>query len=72
MKNNIFLIKWALMLGVFLICLKSAHAYLDPGTGSLVLQILIGGIVTAGVVLKTKWNKVKSLIFQRIRKLPPG
>ena len=39
-------------------------AYLDPGSGSMLLQILIGGLATAGIILKTKWNKVK-LILKR-------
>ncbi len=31
---------------------NSALAYLDPGTGSMVLQFLLGGIAGAVVILK--------------------
>jgi hypothetical protein len=38
-----------------------AHAYLDPGTGSIILQVLLGGV--AGIVLASKlyWHKLLSL-----------
>lgn len=35
-------------------------AYLDGGTGSLVLQALLGGVLTAGYVVKTQWSAVKA------------
>ena len=37
-----------------------AYAYLDPGTGSLVLQLLIGGILGALVTIKMYWTKIKN------------
>jgi hypothetical protein len=33
-------------------------AYLDPGTGSLVLQVIVGGILGVGVILKAYWTKI--------------
>ena len=36
-----------------------ASAYLDPGTGSMVLQLLLGGVAGAVVVVKLYWGKVK-------------
>ena len=43
-----------------------AYAYVDPGTGSLAIQFLIGGIVAAGFVLKTYYYEVKRKIFKLI------
>ena len=37
-----------------------AQAYLDPGTGSMVLQLILGGIAGAMVVLKLYWTRLKS------------
>jgi len=34
------------------------HAYLDPGTGSYVLQIVIAGIVSALFTIKMCWRRV--------------
>lgn len=36
-----------------------AHAYLDPGTGSLVLQILIATFAGAIYWCKVQWNNIK-------------
>ena len=36
-----------------------AYAYIDPGTGSLVLQILLGGIAGLLVGWKFFWHKIK-------------
>ena len=38
---------------------ESAWAYLDPGTGSLILQSLIAGIAGAMVVIRLYWEKLK-------------
>ena len=35
-----------------------AHAYLDPGTGSYVLQIVIAGIVSALFTIKMYWRRI--------------
>jgi hypothetical protein len=35
-----------------------AHAYLDPGTGSAVLQIVIATLMGALFVTKTYWRKL--------------
>ena len=39
----------------------SALAYLDPGTGSMVLQLLLGGIAGAVVILKLYWRRFVGL-----------
>lgn len=36
---------------------QEAHAYLDPGSGSMILQLLMGGIAGAIVVLKLYWQQ---------------
>jgi len=40
----------------------SANAYLDPGTGSILLQGLIAAIVGATFTLKLYWSKVKEIM----------
>jgi len=34
-------------------------AYLDPGTGSFILQVLVGGAFGSLLVLKHVWHHVK-------------
>lgn len=38
----------------------SFQAYLDPGSGSFVIQLIIGTIVGAFVVLKVYWNRIRN------------
>ena len=44
-------------------------AYLDPGSGSMILQILAGGVAAVAVTAKLYWNRI--LRFLRIRKDEP-
>ena len=46
--------------------ISSAHAYLDPGTGSIILQAIIGALAAIVVALKLYWHKF--LVFLIIRK----
>jgi hypothetical protein len=60
MKNSAFFV----LLNVFLIVIgwaNSAWAYLDPGTGSMILQLLLGGIAGAVVILKLYWRRFVGL-----------
>ncbi|MCY4426149.1 MAG: hypothetical protein OXC05_03845 [Halieaceae bacterium] len=40
----------------------SAHAYLDPGTGSLLLQGLLAAIASVSYALKLHWQRVKAYL----------
>ena len=53
--------KWiAAALLVFLA--NPVYAYLDPGTGSMLLQVVLGGIAAVGVALKLFWHKIRVAI----------
>ena len=41
--------------------------YIDPGTGSLVLQVVIGGILGALFVMKNYWRRIIRFIVKRGR-----
>jgi len=47
-----------------LIAPKNAHAYLDPGGGSYLIQIVVASVVGAGYFLKVNWGKVRD-VFSR-------
>ena len=49
------------ILGIWLLAEAPAHAYLDPGSGSMLLQVLLGGFAAVGVIAKLYWNRVKLL-----------
>ena len=39
---------------------RPAFAYLDPGTGSMMLQLLLGGVAGALVVGNLYWQRIKT------------
>ena len=49
-----------------LLAVSSAHAYLDPGSGSIILQALIAGLAAGAVFIKIYWHKL--LVLLGIRK----
>ena len=44
-----------------------AHAYIDPATGSLIIQIVIGALAAAILFFKGFWYRIKSFfgMFKR-------
>lgn len=57
--------------GVCIICAPSAYSYLDPGTGSYVLQLLAAAVFGGLFVLKMFWSRIKGFfagIFSRDKK----
>lgn len=51
-----------------LVCSGRAHAYIDPGTGSYILQIVIAGLVGAAFTLKLFWKRIQLFIGHNISK----
>ena len=53
----------ALAVAVALVLLpNTALAYIDPGTGSFVIQGIIAAVVGAGFAVKMYWHRIKSLL----------
>jgi hypothetical protein len=49
---------------------RPAWAYLDPGTGSMMLQVLLGGIAGAMVVGKLYWHRFRAFVTSRFSGKP--
>ena len=47
----------------------NANAYLDPGTGSMLLQVVLGGVAAVAVAVKLYWYKILSILGIR-KELP--
>jgi hypothetical protein len=44
---------------IFLITEAPLQAYLDPGSGSMLVQLLLGGAAGIGVILKLTWQRLR-------------
>jgi len=41
--------------------------YLDPGSGSLLLQLVLAGVAGIGITISASWKKIMSLFGRRSR-----
>ena len=44
---------------------RPAYAYLDPASGSMMLQLVLGGLAGAAVAFKLFWRKLRSRLMGR-------
>jgi hypothetical protein len=54
----------ALIAGTLFDLLRTKDAYLDPGSGSYLLQLLIAGLLGGMFVIRASWDKIKNF-FRR-------
>ena len=50
----------ALLLALLLAAMAPvrAYAYLDPASGSMLLQLIVGGVAGLGLLLKLFWHRI--------------
>ena len=53
----------AIILPILLVLAAEAQvdAYLDPGSGSMLVQLLLGGVAGAAVIMKLGWQRFKDM-----------
>lgn len=44
---------------------KNSYAYLDPGTGSYLIQAVIALLATGGFLIKTYWSNIKKFLGKK-------
>jgi hypothetical protein len=57
---------------VVLINYDFAYAYLDPGTGSYILQLIMAGLLGALLALKVFWRNIKAYLSNLFNKNRDG
>lgn len=45
----------------FLLAEARVDAYLDPGSGSMLVQLLLGGVAGAAVIIKLGWERFRGM-----------
>jgi len=56
------------LLCVLLLTSKNAYAYIDPGSGSYMLQLLIAGLVGLSFTIKSFWKNIRMYFSARFGK----
>lgn len=59
------------LLPAYLAYVPMAQAYLDPGTGSMILQGIIGTVAVGLVAIRMYWAKLKQFLSGRPSPEPP-
>ena len=61
---------WDVRFMVFAVLVSAwlpAFAYIDPGSGSAIMSLIIGFFVALGLMVKTYWYKLKALFTRQTR-----
>jgi hypothetical protein len=45
--------------------LPKALAYLDPGSGSIIIQLILAALLGIGVFVRIQWSRIKSLFGRK-------
>ena len=65
-RSTVSIARW--QLAIFLAALagaRDAHAYLDPTTGSMILQGIVGGIMAGLFIIRRQWAQLKGWFTRR-------
>jgi len=52
--------------------LQTNHAYLDPGSGSFILQLLLAALVGGLFIVKSYWKKITDFFRKLFSRRGPG
>ena len=58
--GHIMTIRSAILMAVAILLAfaQPAYAYLDPGSGGMIVQLLLGGVAGAAVLVKLFWHRL--------------
>jgi hypothetical protein len=70
MNPNYYLHNFVWFMFFALVYVDDALAYIEPGTGSMIIQSLIAVIAGGLFAIKTYWYKLK-IFFSRKKNIPP-
>ena len=51
-----------LIVALLVLATEPVFAYLDPGTGSMLLQVILGGVAAVAVAIKLFWYKIRAAV----------
>ena len=61
MKNSVLLF----LVFMAILTVQPAHAYLDPGTGSMIIQILAACFATIAIFFKSIWMSIQKFFAKK-------
>lgn len=58
---------WIFLPLMLLLMPSQSHAYLDPGAGSMLLQIILGGLAGLAILGRLFWQRIKACLFNKVK-----
>jgi hypothetical protein len=55
--------KYLVVCALLLAAVAPAHAYIDAGSGSYILQMAMAGILALAFTVKLAWQRIKSTVY---------
>ena len=52
----------------FSLLFNDLFGYLDPVSGTMIVQAIVAGIAALSLAIKTNWLKIKTFIYKHIKK----
>ncbi len=71
MFNKMLKKSFKILLGfvlIYLVLPSHTYAYLDAGSGSYLIQIIIASLAGFGYLIKLNWKKLKNIFTQKEKK----
>ena len=54
--------KYLVICALFIAALAPAHAYIDAGSGSYVLQMAMAGVLALAFTVKLAWKRIRTFV----------
>jgi hypothetical protein len=68
--TRIIALRGLVVLGLFVLGEQQVFAYVDPGSGSMLLQLLLGGVAGVAVVARMYWQRIRAFFGSRSNNTP--
>ena len=68
LKNSIYTITGTIVFIFHELFVSDAYAYLDPSSGTMAIQAILGVLVGAGIAIKLYWEKIKFTLSNKFMK----
>ena len=61
-------VSWLVMVGIILVHPTAALAYVDPTSGGLLIQLLLGGLAGVAAIARLYWDKIHKVFRRKLKK----
>lgn len=53
------------LVGLWVVVPRQAQAYIDPGTGGMMIQMLIAAVAAIGTIATTYWSRIRLMFVKK-------